>query len=380
MNIKRYLNYLYSRSFTLLTVFAVVFNTSLLSQEISQSDSLIKKNEDIGFSQFWIVFLIVLFILLVVGLLIKVSFQKVVSEKNKLKKKYQKLVKQNEIQKREIEIQKNIAHFQKEKIEDQVKKIKSFEKNFENKVKEKTRALEIAKEKAEKSDRLKSSFLSNMSHEIRTPMNAIIGFSDLLLDDTFSEQDRRDFAELIRTNGDHLLKLLSDIIDISMIEADRLTLSFSGVDINKLLSDVYSSSMGNQTYREKKECIDLVCEESEENITINTDSVRVTQILLNLINNALKFTEQGEIRFGFKIIHGFVEFFVSDNGVGIDEELKKNVFNRFILTDQDKQNPLSGKGLGLAICKTLVEKLGGRIWVESEKNEGATFYFTIPLS
>jgi signal transduction histidine kinase/ligand-binding sensor domain-containing protein len=284
-----------------------------------------------------------------------------------------------ETQKREIEIQRNIARHQRDKISTQRDELEALTYNLEEKVKERTSELEVAKNKAEESDKLKSAFLSNMSHEIRTPLNAIIGFSDLLMIQSFDTTEKSSFAEIIRTNGDHLLNLLNDIIDVSMIEAGQLKLHFKSVDVNELLQDVWLSFKNHRILKSKNGEVELVLRPLANPRALFTDSLRLKQVLYNLISNAIKFTERGEVVIEVVEKASVVRFRVSDSGIGIAPEHQARIFERFRKVEAGKRNLYGGFGLGLTISRNLIESLGGSIWVESVQGRGTTFYFTLPL-
>ncbi|MFP4024709.1 MAG: response regulator [Thiohalospira sp.] len=239
-----------------------------------------------------------------------------------------------------------------------------------------------AKIKAEESDQLKSAFLANMSHEIRTPMNAILGFTELLTmpDSTITPEEKQNYIKLIHNSGNNLLHLIDDIIDVSKIEAGQLKIIQKECDINKVLIEIFESY--KEIKKQKgKDNIDLNLDLPDENkdvITI-TDPLRLNQVISNLLDNALKFTDDGFITFGYEIqkSNTFL-FYVKDSGVGMDRNKKEYAFERFRKIEDDKTKLYRGAGLGLAICKSLVELLGGKIWVESIPGTGSTFYFTLP--
>ena len=243
--------------------------------------------------------------------------------------------------------------------------------------------LKNAKEKAERSDKLKSAFLANMSHEIRTPMNAIIGFINLLGDQDISQEQKEEIIELAQSSSSDLLNILNDIIDISKIEADELSVNKTLSYVNEVLSEifkVYSKNFDLNSKENLKLTLDL--ESNSERIAIFTDNARFRQIINNFINNAIKYTNSGEIKFGYKQIttggRKLLKFFVKDSGEGIPEDKIDYLFDRFNRIDESRQKTLKGTGLGLSISKKLVEILGGSIGVESQQGVGSEFYFTLP--
>ncbi|MCF8230327.1 MAG: response regulator [Bacteroidales bacterium] len=237
-----------------------------------------------------------------------------------------------------------------------------------------------AKEKAEESDRLKTAFLANMSHEIRTPMNAIIGFTDLIASGELEEEEVMEFISHIQKNGETLLQIIGDIIDVAKIESGSIRVNMKTEDVNKFIRQVYEE-LEEKKAEEGKEGIDLILVNKHESDEVKTksDFIRLKQIMDNLTNNALKFTEEGKVKLGYDIVNGEIRFFVSDTGIGIPPEMKDVIFERFRQVDDSHTREFGGTGLGLTIAKSFVEELGGRMWVESEVYKGSTFYFTIPL-
>ncbi|NPA36493.1 MAG: hypothetical protein GXO47_06555 [Chlorobi bacterium] len=312
----------------------------------------------------WFYFLEVLFVLLIIYLFLKLRTYKL----NKDKKKLEKVVEQrtSEIKRKSRQIEK-----QKEKLEE-------FALDLERKVEERTEELRKAKQKAEESDKLKSAFLSNMSHEIRTPMNAILGFSELLSAKDLSDEEREMYAGIVKNNGDSLLALLNDIIDISMIESGQLKLIYSKVNIKELLNEVYVTFIGSSQFMDKPGLNMKLNFKCKDDVEIETDGYRLRQILNNLIGNAVKFTEKGEIEIGCEIKGDELLFYVKDTGIGIKPEYLERVFDRFYKPEKGKYL-YNGNGLGLTITKSLTEALKGHIWVESEEGKGSVFYFTMPV-
>jgi signal transduction histidine kinase len=243
--------------------------------------------------------------------------------------------------------------------------------------------LKEAKEKAEESDRLKSAFLANMSHEIRTPMNAILGFTELLtLSDTeITPEEKEHYIDLIQNSGNSLLHLIDDIIDISKIEAGQLKIIYKDCDLDKLMNNLMDSYQEIKKKRGKEAVeIRLHVSENAKNRTIRTDPHRLNQVLSNLLDNALKFTDNGYIELGCTALTTRkLQFYVKDTGIGMDKQKQEIVFDRFYKVEDDKTKLYRGAGLGLAICRSLVDMLGGQIWVDSESRKGSVFTFTIPL-
>ena len=241
------------------------------------------------------------------------------------------------------------------------------------------RSLLEAKYKAEESDRLKTAFLSNMSHEIRTPMNAIVGFSDLLLDEELSQDDRRDFIAQINQGADDLMRLIDDIIDIAKIEAGQVNVHIAECFIKDLYKELHLMFLQN-IKRSGKENVRLTLKWDwpVSELAIYTDPFRLKQILVNLLGNAVKFTEEGEIVLGIEDHPEGIRFYVKDSGIGIREEKQKVIFDRFMQGHETKTKLYGGTGLGLAISKNLTEILGGEIGLESVSGKGSTFWFILP--
>jgi PAS domain S-box-containing protein len=241
------------------------------------------------------------------------------------------------------------------------------------------RNLEKAKDKAEESDRLKSAFLANMSHEIRTPMNAILGFSELLRSEEVAKEVRDEYTKIIHNKGNELMLIINDIIDISKIEAGDIKILKSDMKINDFLKPLHQhynreKSLMNRDHIQLRLSIPEMADP-----VIHTDPARLKQVLYNLINNALKFTQEGFIEIGYTIRNPNVEFLVRDTGIGVRREKQKIIFDRFRQVDESLNSQFGGTGLGLAISKNLVNLLGGEMWIESEENQGSTFYFTLPM-
>jgi len=268
---------------------------------------------------------------------------------------------------------------QHDSIELQNKELEKHRKHLDKLVKERTTELEAAKEKAEESDRLKSAFLANMSHEIRTPMNAIVGFSNLLEDPDLSQEIRSELISRIEHNSNTLIHLINDIIDIARIESGQLSVNKKEFSINTLLSKI------EPVYKENKEAfanenIKFKVKYLKDDILMYSDPLRLQQVLINLTDNAFKFTEKGLIEIGVNIKNNNAEFYVKDTGIGLTEEKMKIIFNRFSKVEDSKRKLYRGSGLGLAISKNLVELLDSELKVDSEKDKGSVFYFYLPIT
>ncbi|RUT78403.1 PAS domain-containing protein [Ancylomarina longa] len=233
-----------------------------------------------------------------------------------------------------------------------------------------------AKEKAEESDRLKSAFLANMSHEIRTPMNGILGFAELLETPGLNGEKQQEYIHIIEKSGQRMLSIITDIVDISKIEAGLIELMNVKFNINEQLEDI--CSFFQPEAKQKGLLLSLKKSFSHEKANLFSDSQKIAAILINLIKNAIKYSNQGKIEFGYHQKEKYLEFFVKDTGIGIPEEQQHLIFERFAQANFDKAKIIEGVGLGLAISKAYVDMLGGEIWVESNKEEGSTFRFTIP--
>ena len=241
--------------------------------------------------------------------------------------------------------------------------------NAEQTNKKQQKELEAARIKSEESDRLKSAFLANMSHEIRTPLNAIVGFSKLVIDAECTNE-KEQYAEIIERNSEILLNLFNDILDLSSLEADSLSFNIRPIkliDICLQLEQQFCYKVKNGTK--------LILDDVDTELYVSGDWNRIIQIISNLLSNAAKFTPKGEIHFGYREKEDFVEFYVKDSGIGIPAERVATIFQRFGKINDFVQ----GTGLGLTLCRMLVEKMGGRIWLRSQEGKGSRFYFTLPL-
>jgi PAS domain S-box-containing protein len=237
-----------------------------------------------------------------------------------------------------------------------------------------------AKEKAEENNRLKSAFLANMSHEIRTPLNSIIGFSDLLSDNSASPEENMMYIDIISESSRQLTTLVSDIIDISKIDANLMDIDKKEFHLNKKIDHLYEIFRNEIKNKNKLIKLSIKTELKNNDDVIISDEVRLTQILSNLLGNAIKFTESGNIEFGYSLTEydKYIQFYVSDTGIGIQKKVQKKIFGRFQQADTSIARRYGGTGLGLSISKELSRLLGGKMWLRSEPGNGSTFYFKIP--
>jgi signal transduction histidine kinase/CheY-like chemotaxis protein len=233
-----------------------------------------------------------------------------------------------------------------------------------------------AKEKAEESDRLKSAFLANMSHEIRTPMNGILGFTELLKEPKLSGEVQQEYIDIIEKSGARMLNIINDIISISKVEAGEVEISLSETNVNEQIE--YLHTFFSPEVKQKGIQIRFNNALNSKEASIKTDCEKMYAILTNLVKNAIKFTDEGSVEFGYVKKGNFLEFYVKDSGMGISKYEQKFIFERFRQANESLSRNKAGSGLGLAISKAYIEMLGGEIWVESELGKGSTFYFTIP--
>ncbi|MDA3955028.1 MAG: ATP-binding protein [Bacteroidales bacterium] len=312
-------------------------------------------------------------VLTLLGILVVLSYgiiqKKMINSQSDLKLKALDLEKTN----KELKYAKEKAEISEGQVKEQNEEYLSMNEELNQTIEE----LNLAKEKAEESDRLKSSFLANMSHEIRTPMNGIIGFAKMLKKKDLSPEKQSSFTDIVVGSCNQLLHIVNDILDISRIETGQIDLSKDHFELNAFLKNI--SSFFELQAKERGITINLITDVSINEITVTLDSSRLHQIITNLISNALKFTDQGQIDFGYEIKKNQLEFFVKDSGIGIPKKHHYNIFNRFQKIEDHKDILYGGTGLGLAICKGLINKMDGEIWVESEINKGSQFYFTLPF-
>jgi signal transduction histidine kinase/CheY-like chemotaxis protein len=250
-------------------------------------------------------------------------------------------------------------------------------------IKERKKAEKIliaAKEKAELSDKLKSSFLTNMSHEIRTPMNAIVGLSELLKDKDFSEPEKTEFVDLILANSNSLLELIDDILDISKIESNQLKINLKEFEVYPLLNELYHRYTDEIKSKEKSSVdFRLSVNLKDNSLSIESDALRLKQVLSKLLDNAIKFTDAGHITLGCTLQKDKIMFFVEDTGIGLSEDKKEIIFELFRKVEDNNLRLYRGTGLGLSLSQSLVKMMGSEIKVESEVKKGSRFYFHLPF-
>lgn len=305
----------------------------------------------------WFIILMVLVVILLIHMIIKLRSAKHKRDSLKLHKIIDERTKEVQSQNRELSEHKN---------------------NLELKVEERTSKLNIALSKAQESDKLKLAFLSNMSHEIRTPLNAIVGFSSLISMPGLDPQDLQKYTTIINSNSDSLLMLIDDILDLSRIEANQLTIHKEQFSVNELMDNLFSNSSMNNTNSK----IEIVLNNKLDNqlLEVNSDELRIKQIMNNLVQNANKFTKQGSIEIGADVEDSNLVLYVKDTGIGISEENQKLIFQRFIRSNDENINDYRGVGLGLSISTRLAEMLDGTLTLKSKLGSGSTFLLAFPLS
>jgi len=285
-------------------------------------------------------------------------------------------------QKSEIATQRDYAREQKEYIENQNIELEKHRHHLEKLVEQRTKDLKEAKDRAEEADRLKSSFLANMSHEIRTPMNAIVGFSNLLNDSEVDAELRKELTNQISVSSNSLLNLIDNIIDLAKLDSEQLQLKQTECDFDQIIDELYHAFSDNIMYKN----INLIVSKDEriKKYRILADNYRLKQVFSNLIDNAIKFTEQGFVEYGYKIISDTetckIQCFVKDTGIGISKKQQNAIFQRFTKIEDHKEKLYRGAGLGLTISKNLIEMMNGEIWLESLPHEGSTFFFNLPAN
>ncbi|MCU4163326.1 sensor histidine kinase [Carboxylicivirga caseinilyticus] len=233
-----------------------------------------------------------------------------------------------------------------------------------------------ANAKAKKHENLQTEFIKNISHELRTPMNAIIGFSELTMSLENTDDEIKEYLKIIEKSSKELLTVVTDLIDTSLLTSGTMTLNNSNFEIQPFIKSVYS-----YFYPVMNENVRLVLSHQEvpDNYQINSDEEKLRRVFHNLINNAIKYTYKGKIQIGFELSQTEITFFVEDTGVGIKQDLHKNLFKKFKQIEIERLNRSGGSGLGLSICKEMIELLNGKIWLESLPGKGSTFFFSIPV-
>jgi signal transduction histidine kinase len=232
-----------------------------------------------------------------------------------------------------------------------------------------------AEKRAEELDRLKKAFLSNIAHEIRTPLNAIVGFSALLSDPDYGEEQHEKFREIITKNTDHLLAIITDIVEISKIDAKMVSVRKERVNINDIIRRIHGCFADDAI--KKGILLTFSTAIDDDSAFIMTDGQRLVEVLMNLVGNAVKFTKEGKVELGYVFKEGLVEFYVTDTGIGILPDKQADIFSRFYQADSSATREHEGSGLGLTLAKAYVELLGGKIWFTSKPGEGTEFRFTV---
>lgn len=262
--------------------------------------------------------------------------------------------------------------------------LKNQNQLLEEKVKERTLELEkknidliAAKEKAEASDRLKTTFINNISHEIRTPLNGILGFEQILAQPDLSPEERSEYLELLNESSHRLINTVANFIEISLIASNTHEVSITSVDPKSIIAEV--ANKYGKICASKNLALSVTVPPGQEIFVINSDRDLLAKILQNLMDNAVKFTHQGSLTIGYEKNNNKLSFFVKDTGIGIEEEAQKDIFNNFMQEGTGNTRNYEGCGLGLAIVKGLLDLLGGKIYVDSEKGKGSAFTFTVPL-
>ncbi len=288
-------------------------------------------------------------------------------------------IRERRLNKEKFKLEK-VVHDRTLELTEKNRELEQHRNNLEELVRQRTSDLQKAKDKAEESDRLKTAFLANMSHEIRTPMNAILGFSDILTDPDLSEEEMEYNVNLIHANTNRLLQLIDDIVDLARIESGELVFTSEDIEINSLMIEVSDEAAKYLENKNKSHDIEIKKQFDSELVAyIHTDPNRLKQVLRKLFQNAIKFTERGAVTIGYRIKNEHIEFFVEDTGIGIPKDKQEVVFHRFRQLDDSHTRKFGGTGLGLALVKMLVAKIGSKIQLHSEYGKGSRFFFSLPL-
>lgn len=255
-------------------------------------------------------------------------------------------------------------------------RVLSERRKAEERLKESNLQLKIAKEKAEESDNLKSVFLANLSHEVRTPMNGIVGFAEMLNEPGLKDDKREYYTNIIINSSYQLKRIIDDILEISILETKQVSVILDEINLNTLILNVFS--VYDDRAKSNKTPLYIHKGLSNRDCIIMTDEVKLLKVLNNLLENAINYTQEGNIELGYDLVDNEIQFYVKDTGIGINKNKQEIIFDRFSQEDKGLSSSFSGLGLGLSIAKQNTELLGGKIWVESIKGKGSTFFFTIP--
>jgi signal transduction histidine kinase len=254
--------------------------------------------------------------------------------------------------------------------------VEDVNKNLEEIVDERTKDLIQSKNKAEKSDRLKTAFMQNISHEIRTPLNSILGFNQLMADPDLTSDEREEYLTIVKSSSNRLINTVTDFMDVSLIASGNQEVQKKQFSPGDMLDLIYKRFI--QPCKAKKLTLSIQTPPMADKLRIHSDHELLFKTVSHLVDNAIKFTKQGAVSFGFEIKGNELEFFVKDTGVGINRDLQATIFDTFTQENVSDTRGHEGSGLGLSIAKGFVELLGGRIWIESSKGEGSAFFFTLP--